>query len=234
MRVRRLMLTAVLGAIGVLGGSLFAAGPAVAAVPSPSTSLIVNPSEGRADTQITVVYEVRGTSATICPSRVDFTWDGRLWGTVARPSNGCVFEFTGRPPAGRANPGQHLISAKLLHSTFTIIGRSATPTPSPTLLTPTPYRTTAGPAVPTDDMTGPPAGGVDTSQAAVAPLESGGSVLGEAVQQSGGGGATAWILIFGGILVLGGIAIFGLLIYWGRRGGSDDGGMSSDTEVFGA
>jgi hypothetical protein len=89
--------------------------------------------------------------------------------------------------------------------------------------------------VPTGDPTDQTATGVGTSGAAVAPLVSGGSVLGEAAQQSGGVGATAWILIFGGLLVLGGIAIFGLIIYWGRRGG--DGGMGSDTaetQVFGA
>jgi hypothetical protein len=116
---------------------------------------------------------------------------------------------------------------------YTVISVGS-PTPSPTLPSPTPYRTTAGPTVPTNNVTNQPAGGVDTSQAAVAPLDSGGSVLGEAAQPSGGGGATAWILIFGGLLVLGGIAVLGLLIYRGRRGGTDDGGMTSDTEVFGA
>jgi hypothetical protein len=253
MRVPRLRLTAVLGAIGVLTGALIGAGSALAA---PSASLVVNPSEGRADTQITVTYEVSsGVGPTTCPATVEFTWDGSRWRSVSRKLTTavCVYAFRAVPPD--RTPGAHEIGAGGLYSTFTIIGRAASATPTPSR--PTTGRTTAVPTSTYDDTANQPGAGLNTSQGAVAPLDAGGSVLGASTADSGGGGVTAWILIFGGLLVLGGLAIFGLLIYWSRRGGGDgpvdsdtdgpvdsgtdgpvdtdtDGPVDSDTEVFSA
>jgi hypothetical protein len=161
---------------------------------------------------------------------VSFTWDGQPLGTahVARSRQSCVAALGTTPPADDNQPGRHAVGVGAVAGHP---AKTATYTIQPgATSTPTPGRTTAGP---TADPTEPVAGGVNTSPASVAPLDTNGaSVMGEASKPGGGGGAMAFILIFGGLLMLGGIAIFGLLIYWTRRGGG--GGIEADTEAHGA
>lgn len=236
MRVPRLWLAVVAGAVGVLTGALTAAGPAAAAG---TASLALRPDHGRPTTPFAVEYQFTAQGA-ICPLTVSFSWDGRPLGTahVTRPGQKatslCVAALGATPPADDRDPGRHKVGVAAVaghpaqDATYTI-----QPGPTPTR-TPTPERTTAGPTgQPTTDQTDDPAGsGVNASSAAVAPIDTGGaSVLGAVSQSSGGGGLTAFVLILGGLLTLGGLGIFGLLVYWTRRGAG--GGVEPETEVYG-
>jgi hypothetical protein len=252
MRVPRLRLTAVLVAIGVLAGALIGAGPALAAG---TAALKLNPDRGRPGAAFTAVYQF-SPAGTVCPMTVTFGWDGRVLGTGHVTRAGglrdplCIAAVGAMPPPDDRGPGPHQVEAAATaghpaqDATYTIEGG-----PSATPSRPTTGHT-AAPTSTYDDTANQPGAGVNTSQGAVAPLDAGGSVLGASTADSGaGGGLTAWILIFGGLLVLGGLAIFGLLIYWSRRGGGDgpvdsdtdgavdsdtDGPLDSDTAVFSA
>jgi hypothetical protein len=225
MRVPRLLLAVALGAVGALTGTLIGTGPAAAAG---TATLALRPDHGRPTTPFAVEYQFSPQNLT-CPAAVSFTWDGQPLGTahVARSRQACVAALGTAPPADDNQPGRHAVGVDAVagHPAKTAIytvlpGSTATRTP-------TPARTSVGP---TEDPVG---GGVNTSPASVAPLDTNGaSVLGEASKPGGGGGAMALILIFGGLLMLGGIVIFGLLIYWMRRGSG--GGVEPDTEAFGA
>jgi hypothetical protein len=238
MRVPRLWLAVVSGAVGVLVGTLTGVGPAAAAG---SATLRLNPDHGRPTAPFAVEYQFSlPTGAVICPT-VEFTWDSQPLGTAravhptAKQLTVCVAVLSTAPPADGSDPGRHRVGVQPVAghpaqaATYTVQpGATATPSrPGPTS---TPTRTTQPTTVGTD---GPIAGGANTSPASVAPLDTNGaSVLGEApASKTSGGGLTSFILIVGGLLTLGGVVIFGLLIYWTRRGGG--GGVEPDTEVFG-
>jgi hypothetical protein len=227
-RPRRGWSAVVLGVAGVLAGALAGAAPAAAAG---TESLTLNPDAGRPTAPFAADYRFY-PPLLACPT-VQFTWDGRALKKVtpqhrSKMSDPCVARLAAIPPVSDRAPGQHLVGAGTLSAAYTIVPgptSSARPSPTPTRTSAT--RQPTGGA--TDDAV---AGGVDTSQAAVAPLATGApSVADAASGGSSGGGLMSWILIFGGLLVLGGITIFGLLLYWTRRGGPGD--YDADTQVIG-
>jgi hypothetical protein len=232
----------VLAAAGILVGTLVGAGPAAAAG---GGTLRLSPDRGRPTAPFTITYEYTPTGTT-CKGQVTFAWDGSPLHTAAPVGPAmsgrtlrCRAVLATAPPAEDRAPGPHKVAVDTGglpaagQVTYTVL-------PGPTfsaLPSPTPSRTTAAPTrQPTTTATANGdnaiAGGIDTSQAAVAPLDTGvPSVAAAASGSSGGGGLVSWILIFGGLLVLGGVTIFGLLIYWTRRGGL--GGVEADTQVIG-
>ena len=232
-RPRRGWLAVAFGATGILLGVLVGAGPAAAAGVG---TLRLSPDRGRPTTPFSVSYDYPQQNSAC--ARVSFTWGDSLplgsgQGTHGlRATSLCQLTVLHvLPPAEDSAPGRHTVRATIegrtasgQTATYTILPGptlSARPTPTPTSATPT--RTTTADTA---------AGGVDTSQAGVAPLDTAApSVAGVSSGGSGGGGLVSWVLIFGALLVLGGITIFGLLIYWTRRGGPDD--VEPDTQVFG-
>jgi hypothetical protein len=234
MRVPRLRPAVVAGAVGVLTGALIGAGPAAAAA-----TLVLRPDHGRPTTPFAVEYQFTAQGAD-CPLTVSFSWDGRPLGTAhvtrpgQRPTSLCVAALGATPPADDRDPGRHQVAVAAVAGhpaqvkTYTI-QPGATPTPT---RSPTPGRTTADPTRQPDQTDDPVGSGVNTSAAAVAPIDTGGgAVLGAASPSTGGGGLTAFVLILGGLLTLGGLGIFGVLVYWTRRG--TGGGVEPETEVYG-
>ena len=238
-RPRRGLTAVAFGATGILVGTLVGAGPAAAAGVG---TLKLNPDHGRPTAAFSISYEYPQQN-NAC-AKVSFTWDdgialGSGQGTHGLRTSPCLLTLMRVvPPEQDSAAGRHTVAATFAGqarpaqaATYTVLPgptSSAKPSPTPTRTSATPTRQ---PTVqPTDDTV---AGGVNASQAAVAPLDTGApSVAGVATGGgSGGGGLVSWVLIFGGLLVLGGIVIFGLLIYWTRRGGPGD--VEPDTQVIG-
>lgn len=233
MRVPRLAVA--FGATGALVGSLVGAGPAAAAGVG---ALRLSPDRGRPTAPFSISYDYPQQNSAC--AKVSLTWgDGIPLGSgqgTHGPRATSLCQLTVPhvlPPAEDSAPGRHTVAATFAGQARPAQVATYTVLPGPTLSArPSPTRTSATPTGTSEPTDGTVAGGADTSQAGVAPLDTGApSVAGVASGGSGGGGLMSWILIFGGLLVLGGITIFGLLVYWTRRGGPDD--VEPDTQVFG-
>jgi hypothetical protein len=228
-RALRPPVAALLGAAtltgAVLVGVLLGAPPAVSAPGDPT--LTVAPNHGRATAMFVAQYRFTpaGTQQgprAACPS-VQFQWDGSPLGQPVRSarqggSGVCAATLRARPPARGRAAGPHQVGVaggagrKAQAVGYTIEGAvSATPTRATP--TPTVHRGTGTPqADPTDAGAFTPS---DLAAPVTVPSQSVLMAVGPAAR--GGGSATPWIMIFGGILVLGGVAIFGFLIFRSRR-----------------
>jgi hypothetical protein len=211
----------------ILVGVLLAAPPAVSAPGDPTLS--VTPDHGRPTTMFTAQYRFApaGTqqgSRAACPV-VQFEWDGTPLAAPVRSarqggSTLCVATLRARPPARDRAAGAHQVGVAVAagHAAqavgYTIEG-AVSPTPTRVAsATPTGRRATTTPQA---DPTG--AGVFSTPDLAAAPAAvPSRSVLPAAGPVAkGGGSATSWLMIIGGVLVLAGVGALGLLFFRSRR-----------------